>query len=60
MHEELTHLSGVWKAQQDLLDQKLQYQMFLQDVDNLEAMCATHEVSMSAWTQSLYIYCNNN
>lgn len=44
MRDELSHLLTVWNSQGDLFGQKLQYQMFLQDVDNLEALCSTHEV----------------
>ena len=43
---ESSRLQSLWQTQSDLFNQKLQYQMFLQEVDSLEAMCATHEVCM--------------
>lgn len=43
---ESSRLQSLWQTQSDLFNQKLQYQMFLQEVDSLEAMCATHEVQL--------------
>lgn len=44
LKQEIKKLHSVWETQKALLDHKLQYQMYLQEVDSLEALCATHEV----------------
>lgn len=45
LQAESQKLQTLWQDQKDLFDQKLQYQLFQEEVDSLETMCNSHEVS---------------